>query len=163
MRDPIFDLPPEKLADADGCAVRRACLPSHPAVIAWVRLQHLSARTERRLDAALRRHGLNRAQLAALLRIGAAEGLSQQDLADGLGLTKANVSQLLFRLEASGLVRREPIARAYALYLSDESRGLLAEVVPEQNAIIAAVFANLSAAEQEQFRLLVDRLEPVAP
>ncbi len=161
MRDPILD-PPEDHADPGGCAVRRACLPSHPAVIAWVKLQRLSARTERRLDAGLRRHGLNRAQLAALLRIGASEGLTQQDLADALGLTKANVSQLLFRLEASGLVRRDPIARAYALHLTDESRALLAEVVPEQNAIISAVFANLSAAEQEQFRLLVDRLEPTS-
>lgn len=163
MREPIFDYPPEERTDADGCPVRRACLPTNPAVIAWVQLRCLAARTERRLDAALRRHGLNRAQLAALLRIGAAEGLTQQDLADALGLTKANVSQLLFRLEASGLVRRTPMARAYALHLTDESRALLADVMPEQDAIIAAIFADLTPTEQEQFRLLVDRLEPVSP
>ena len=151
---------PEAPAAESTCPVARACRPSHPAVVAWVQLRCLAARTERRLDAALRRHGLNRAQFAALLHIGALEGQTQQDLADGLGLTKANMSQLLFRLEAAGLVRREPMARAYALHLTDESRGVLAAVIPEQEAIVAALFADLSPAEQEQFRGLVERLGP---
>jgi DNA-binding MarR family transcriptional regulator len=155
VRDPA-------VADGAGlpCPLATACRPSHPAVAAWVHLRSVAARTERRLDAALRRHGLNRAQFAALLHIGAGEGRTQQDLADGLGLTKANMSQLLFRLEAAGLVKRVPASRAYALHLTDDSRILLAAVIPEQEAIVAALFADLSPAEQEQFRALVERLGP---
>jgi DNA-binding MarR family transcriptional regulator len=140
--------------------LQRLCQPSHPAVVAWLGWQRLAARTERLLDGALRRHGLNRGQLALLLTIGAAEGLTQQELADRLNLTKANVSQLLDRLEAAGLVRRVPKARAYALHLTDQSRTLMAIVVPEQERLIAAQFATLSAEEQEHLRELVSRLAP---
>ena len=140
--------------------MRDVCRPTHPAVVAWLGLQRLAARTERLLGAALRRHGLNHAQLALLLSIGAAEGLTQQELADRLGLTKANVSQLLDRLEAAGLVRRTPAARAYALHLTDESRELLGAVVPEQEALIVAQFADLTPEQQQQFRRLVERLAP---
>ena len=143
--------------------VHRLCRPSHPAVLAWLGWQHFAARTERLLGAALRRHGLNHGQLAVLLSIGAAEGLTQQDLADRLGLTKANVSQVLDRLQAAGLVRRVPAARAYALHLTDESRALLAAAVPEQEALIAEQFAGLTPDEQEQLRRLVERLAPASP
>lgn len=134
------------------------CRPTNPAIVAWLALERLAARTERMLGAALRRYGLNHAQLALLLVIGAEEGLTQQDLADRVGLTKANVSQLLDRLEAAALVRRVPAGRAYALHLNDDSRALLARVIPEQEALIAAQFANLSTAEQAQFQSLVVRL-----
>jgi DNA-binding MarR family transcriptional regulator len=50
------------------------------------------------------------------------EGRTQPELADRLGLTRANVSQVLDRLEAAGPVRRVPDARAYALPLADGSR-----------------------------------------
>lgn len=150
----------DERAGAMPCPLTRACRPTHPAVAAWVHLRSVAARTERRLEAALRRHGLNRAQFAALLHIGAGEGLTQQDLADGLGLTKANMSQLLFRLEAAGLVKRVSASRAYALHLTDDSRALLAAVIPEQEAIVAALFADLAPTEQEQFKALVERLGP---
>jgi DNA-binding MarR family transcriptional regulator len=138
--------------------LRPMCHPTNPAVVAWLALERLAARTERLLGASLRRHGLNHAQLALLLIIGAQEGLTQQDLAERVGLTKANVSQLLDRLQDAGLVRRVPTGRAYALHLTDASRSLLALVIPEQEALIAAQFANLSSSEQEQFQGLVARL-----
>jgi MarR family transcriptional regulator, organic hydroperoxide resistance regulator len=126
--------------------------------MAWVDLQRFLARSERLLGAALRRHGLNRGQLAVLLTVGADEGLTQQELADRLALTKANVSQLLDRMEATGLVQRVPEARAYALHLTEESRELLGAVVPEQERLIIDEFSDLSRDEQQQFRLLVGRL-----
>jgi DNA-binding MarR family transcriptional regulator len=134
------------------------CHPTHPAVVAWVDLQRFLARSERLLGAALRHHGLNRGQLAVLLTVGADEGLTQQELADRLALTKANVSQLLDRMEAAGLVRRVPEARAYALHLTQESRELLRAVVPEQEQLIIEQFSDLSQDEQQHFRQLVGRL-----
>lgn len=145
-------LPPD-LPDAPGI-----CHPSHPAVRTWIDLQHFSARVQRRLSASLRRHGLNYGLFGVLMVTGAAEGLTQQDLADRLGLTKANVSQLLDRLEAAGLARRVPDGRAYALYLTDASRTLLAEVVPEQEQLIAAQFAALSPSEQLLLQGLIGRI-----
>ncbi|HEV2529139.1 MAG TPA: MarR family transcriptional regulator [Thermomicrobiales bacterium] len=119
----------------------------------------MTAQVDRQLDAVLRTHGLNRGQLNVLLTIGSDEGLTQQDLADRLGLTKANVSQLLSRLEANGLIRREPVARAYALYLTDTSRDQLITAVEDQEAVIRAHFAGLNVLEQAQLQTLVAKIE----
>ena len=134
------------------------CHPSHPAVRTWIDLQHFSARVQRLLSASLRRHGLNYGLFGVLMVTGAAEGLTQQDLADRLGLTKANVSQLLDRLEAASLVRRVPDGRAYSLYLTDASRSLMADVIPEQEELIASQFAALSPAEQLFLQGLIGRI-----
>lgn len=135
-----------------------ACRPKHPAVIAWLGMQKISARIERALTAALRDAGLSHAQFAMLLTIGAGEGLTQQELAARLSLTKANVSQLLDRLENAGLIQRVPEARAYALYLTDDSRLLLANTIPEHERLIAAEFSDLSPEEQLMLQGLVGRL-----
>jgi len=135
-----------------------ACRPKHPAVVAWLDMQRLSARIERALTAALREVGLSHAQFAMLLTIGASEGLTQQDLAGRLSLTKANVSQLLDRLEASGLIRRVPDARAYALHLTESGRLLLADTIPAHERLIAAEFSKLAPEEQVVLQGLVGRL-----
>ena len=140
------------------------CRPDSPPVRTWFALERLMARTDRLLGAQLREHGLTRAQLSFLLQIGAMEGLTQQELAAELGLTKANVSQILDRLEASGLVVRVPSARAYALHLTDASRTLLGAVMPEQVRMITDLFTSLSEVDQHRFEGLVSRLaEPATP
>lgn len=135
-----------------------SCKPKHPAVVTWLDMQRLSARIERALTASLRELGLSHSQFAMLLTIGSSEGLTQQDLAARIGLTKANVSQLLDRLEAAGMVKRVPESRAYALYLTEASRLLLANKIPEHEALIAGEFSDLTSEEQAVLRGLVGRL-----
>lgn len=135
-----------------------SCRPKHPAVVTWLDMQRLSARIERALTASLREVGLSHSQFAMLLTIGSSEGLTQQDLAARIGLTKANVSQLLDRLEAAGMVKRVPESRAYALHLTETSRLLLASKIPEHEALIAGEFSDLTSDEQAVLRGLVGRL-----
>jgi DNA-binding MarR family transcriptional regulator len=135
-----------------------SCRPKHPAVVTWLDMQRLSARIERALTASLREVGLSHSQFAMLLTIGSSEGLTQQDLAARIGLTKANVSQLLDRLEAAGMVQRVPESRAYALHLTEASRQLLANKIPEHQALIADQFSDLTGEEQAVLRGLVGRL-----
>lgn len=135
-----------------------SCRPKHPAVVTWLDMQRLSARIERALTASLREVGLSHSQFAMLLTIGSSEGLTQQDLAARIGLTKANVSQLLDRLEAAGMVQRVPESRAYALHLTEASRQLLANKIPEHQALIANQFSDLTSEEQAVLRGLVGRL-----
>ena len=58
------------------------------------------------------------------------EGVSQQELAERLYVTKGNISGLLDRLEAAGLVERRAIAadrRQYAIYLTEAGRAVARE------------------------------------
>jgi DNA-binding MarR family transcriptional regulator len=135
-----------------------ACQPNHPAVMAWMNWQRVSSRINRLVDAKMRELGINQAQLMVLLSIGVDEGLTQQQLSDSLGLTRANVSQLLDRMQDAGLIERLPSGRAYALHLTPASHELLARALPAQEAVIASQFETLSAAEQAELGSLMSRL-----
>ena len=142
---------------------RRYCDLTHTAARAFMAMQHVAARTERLLGAALRGHGLSMGQFAALVVVGENAGLTQQDLAERLGLGKANVSQVLDRLETAGLVQRVPSARAYALHPTAAGLDLLEATVPALEQRIDDQFAALSPGEQEQLHALLLRLVEASP
>jgi DNA-binding MarR family transcriptional regulator len=129
------------------------------ATAAWVALARMVQSTEKLLTGQLKCHGLNAGQMDVLVTAGDVEGLTQQELAARLCHSKANVSQLVDKMERAGHLRRVPEGRAFRIYLTDEGRALLETVLPQQERIIAAQFAELTDAERaELFRLaaLVD-------
>lgn len=138
-----------------------------PAVLAWLRLARIYHKLDRASAQHLRSFGLSVAQFDVIAQIGANEGLSQQELAQALLVTKGNVCQLLDRLERQGLIERRPagIGRGNRLYLTEEGRRLYDAAVPAQEAMIASCLAGLTRDEQQTLvRLLgkLDRSIPVA-
>jgi DNA-binding MarR family transcriptional regulator len=131
----------------------------HTGVLSWLRL----ARVYHKIDMASARHfkahELSTAQFDTLAQIGAHEGITQQELAGALLVTKGNVSQLVDRMERQGLVRRCQEGRKNTLYLTDDGRRLFEAVVPAQEALVAALFAPLSPAEQSQLLGLLRKLD----
>jgi DNA-binding MarR family transcriptional regulator len=121
-----------------------------PAVLAWLRLVRVFQKIDRLSADHLRCRGLSVAQFDILARLGGAEGITQQELADRLLVTKGNVCQLLDRMEQRGLLVRQQDGRANRLFLTDEGRALRDEVVPAHEAEIAACFETLSRSEQVQ-------------
>ncbi len=129
-------------------------------VHAFLGMARLIQETERRLSAHLRAHRLNAGQLDLLINVGGAEGLTQQELAEQLCHSKANVSQLLDKMAAAGLVRRLPQGRAYGLYLTDAGRELLGRLLPEHERLIDEQFAGLTPTERGELFRLIGRLDP---
>ena len=130
------------------------------AVLAWLRLVRVFQKVRRASEARFRDFGLSAAQFDVLAQVGAAEGSSQQQVADALLLTKSNVCQLLDRMERSGLIERRPAGRAKRLYLTPVGRRLYADAVPAHARLIAERLSALSPPEQRRLlRLLrtVDR------
>ncbi len=125
------------------------------SVLAYVRLLRVSQKIERGLELQLRRWGLNNAQFDVLAQVGAAEGLTQQELADHLLVTKGNVAQLVARLEGRGVIERRPQGRTNRLYLTEGGRRLFEKAVPEHEALVDE---RLSALTQEEQRSLHDLL-----
>ena len=90
-------------------------------------------RLERRLGQALAAHGVSLSQFDVLATLLHGEGITQQDLAERLLVTKGNVVGLINRIEAAGWVERRPDPedrRANRLYLTDAGRKILSEVFP---------------------------------
>ena len=119
----------------------------------------VALKVERVLGEQLRDWGLNNAQFDVLAHVGAAEGITQQELADLLLVTKGNVTQLLDRVEERGLISRRREGRTNRLFLTDEGRRLFAEVVPAHEALIDERLSALSQEEQQRLHKLLRKLD----
>ena len=130
-----------------------------PSVLAWLRLLRVAQKVERDLARQLKLWGLNSAQFDVLAHVGAAEGITQQELADSLLVTKGNVAQLLGRMERRGLIERRSQGRTNRLFLTDEGRRTFTEVVPAHEALIDDRLSVLSEEDQKQLFELLRRLD----
>jgi len=129
------------------------------AVLDWLRLTRVYQKVDRVSVCHLRQYGLSVAQFDVLARVGRAEGLSQQELADALLVTKGNICQLLDRMEEAGLIVRRQEGRANHLFLTDAGRVLFDDVLPRQEALVGRIFGTLSPAEQSELLALLRRLD----
>src|SRR4051794_15037458 len=111
---------------------------------AWLRLARVFQKVHQRSVDELRAEGLSVGQFDLLTQIGAAEGATQQQVADALLVTKSNVCQLLDRMEAAGLVERRQQGRSKQVYLTAEGRRLHDRVVPDQERRVEAWFSALT-------------------
>ncbi|HEY7782176.1 MAG TPA: MarR family transcriptional regulator [Ktedonobacterales bacterium] len=128
-------------------------------VMTWLRLVRVFQKGEHAAVDHLRHRDLSLAQFDVLAQVGAAEGITQQELADHLLVTKGNVCQLLDRMERAGLVARRQEGRANRLYLTGTGKSLRADVLPAQEDVIARVFSPLSREEQIQLLALLSKLD----
>jgi DNA-binding MarR family transcriptional regulator len=130
-----------------------------PGLLAWLRLARIFQKVERNSGEHLRGWDLNVAQFDVLAHVGASEGMTQQELADSLLVTKGNVCQLLDRMEGRGWISRRQQGRANRLFLTDAGRRLFDEVVPAHEALISGRFSVLSEGEQERLHELLRKLD----
>ena len=130
-----------------------------PALLGWLRLMRVHQKVNRASGEQLKGWDLSLAQFDVLAHVGATEGISQQELADSLLVTKGNVCQLLDRMEGRGLILRRQEGRANRLFLTEEGRKLFDEAVPAQQTIIAERFSVLSEEEQSQLYELLRKFD----
>ena len=128
-------------------------------VVTWLRLARVFAKIERRGVDQVRPHGLSYGQFDVLAHVGAAPGITQQELADALLVTKGNICQLLDKLEAADLLVRRPEGRTNRLFLTDRGRTVYADVVPEHEALIAEQLSALDQDAQRQLLRLLRKLD----
>src|SRR5438270_10002670 len=130
-----------------------------PGLLAWVRLVRVFQKVDRASTESLRYRQLSPAQLDVLAKVGSTEGISQQELADALLVTKGNVCQLLDKMEGSGLLERRPDGRVNRLFLTDQGRRVHDEVVPSHDAMLAGHFDKLSQDDQRALLRLLRHLD----
>jgi MarR family transcriptional regulator, organic hydroperoxide resistance regulator len=122
----------------------------------------LHSRLERRLSEGLSDHGMTLAQFDVLMTLWHSDGITQQELADWLLVTKANVVGLIDRVSAAGWVERRhdpEDRRVNRLYLTDAGRKLARQAQPGQQALVKKVFGRLTEAELRQMHALFGRLD----
>ena len=113
-------------------------------------LLHAAHAVEARLEAALGEAGLSLAKFSALSKLAeAGEPLTLSDLAARLSCVRSNITQLVDRLEADGLVRRvaDP----------DDRRSIRAELTPLGAERQLSGSKALAEAQEELSRLMTPR------
>lgn len=130
-----------------------------PEILPWLRLARVYHKVTHAMVEHLRPYGLTGAQFDVLAQVGAADGCTQQELAEALLTTKGNICQLLDRMEARGLLRRVPDGRAKRLQLTRQGRQLFGEVVPAHEAWVAEHFAVLAPEERVLLSAMLRRLD----
>lgn len=124
----------------------------------WFRMIRLHRRVSMAVAGSLRDLGLSIPQFDLLSTLTEQEGLSQQDLADRLYVTKGNVSGLVDRLTDAGLVERRSSAgdrRSHALYLTAKGRELALRGMAVQESYVARTLGRLPAGDLEHLERLV--------
>ncbi|MBV8850660.1 MAG: MarR family transcriptional regulator [Methylobacteriaceae bacterium] len=116
------------------------------AVRVWFRLLRLESRINAALGSRLRGLGLTAPQCDVLTTLTEREGVSQQELAERLYVTKGNISGLIDRLVSGGLVERRAIAgdrRSHAIFLTSAGRQRADEAIAMQRAFVGETFGRL--------------------
>ena len=119
-------------------------------------------RMQKRMDRVLEDAGLTVAQFDVLANLGMSEGITQQELAGKLLVTKGNVCGLLDRMETAGLVERRPDAndrRANRLHMTPTGRAALRAAFPVHLGVLQRWTSRLSAPELQTLSELLGRLQ----
>src|SRR4051812_46130782 len=130
-------------------APERTRAPAVDPLRVWFRFIRLHRRVSAAIAAELRALGLSIPQFDLLSTLTEREGLTQQELAHRLYVTKGNVSGLVDRLVEAGLVERRPIEgdrRSHALHLTARGRALAEQGIAAQRAYVERTLGRLPAA-----------------
>ena len=126
-------------------------------------LLHAASRAQAGVEAELDAIGLSLAKLAALKVLAeAGESLPLSQLADRLSCVKSNITQLVDRLEADGLVRREADPgdrRARLATLTAAGRKACRDGARLQDAAEQRLMGKLTTAESRQLAQLLAKIE----
>ena len=104
---------------------------------------------------------LTKPQYAVMRSIAEHPGIEQVALTEVAVSTKATLAEMLSRMEARGLVKREhdpADKRRRFVFLTPEGEALLEGSKPVSNEVDEAFLGRLSQAEREQFSALIKKM-----
>ena len=130
-----------------------------PSVIAWLRLARVYHKVDRASAERLSAYGLSVGQFDVLAQVGAHEGITQNELAEKLLVTKSNVCQIMRRMEERGLVSRRQEGRAKHLSLTEVGRRLFDEVVPSQEELVDRLLSSVPSEDHDVLSKTLGRLD----
>ena len=128
------------------------------AIRVWFRLLRLQARLNVAIAERLRALGVSVPQCDVLMTLTEREGVSQQELAQRLYVTKGNISGLIDRLEAAKYVERRAIVgdrRSHAIFLTDAGRRIAHQGIEVQRRFVSATLGRLPPEKVEAFESIL--------
>lgn len=131
------------------------------ALDAYSTLQRAATMAAAQVERAVHPFGLSASQYGVLDTLQSRGPVHQQELAEALGRSKAQMTAIIDVLEARGWVRRERHAtdrRFISVYLTDGGREVLASTAPARSDAIVSIMRELSGEQRARLARLCRRL-----
>ncbi len=131
------------------------------ALDAYGRLQRAASLAAARVEASVHPFGLSASQFGVLDTIAERGAVHQQELAEALARSKAQMTAIIDALEARQLVRRERHAtdrRFMTVHLTDAGTAVLTQATPARTAAIVELMSELSGEQKVRLSKLCGRL-----
>jgi len=131
------------------------------ALDAYTGLQRAAGLSAAHVDAAVQPFGLSASQFGVLDTIATRGAVHQQEIAEALDRSKAQMTAVIDALESRSLVRRERHAidrRFITVHLTPEGRALLADAMPARTAAIVGLMTELTGGQRARLSRLCRRL-----
>jgi DNA-binding MarR family transcriptional regulator len=129
---------------------------------AWLALIRVYDQMHRHASEHLECYDLTPAQYDVLAQLQGAPGISQQELAERLMVTKGNICTLIDRMEKRNLVERRHDTedrRINLLYLTGDGERIAAKAIPEYGRFVREHLSPLSEEKQRELMTLLKNLE----
>ena len=127
----------------------------------WELLAQLSQSYRGLSDNFMEQIAMHRAQATLLCRLFVQDGMTQSEIADQLSVQGATITNMLKRMEETGLVRRErdhEDNRLVRVYLTDEGRQKERAIVAQFVKVEETIFAGFSEEERTLLRQLLGQM-----
>jgi MarR family transcriptional regulator, organic hydroperoxide resistance regulator len=124
----------------------------------WFRMLRLQTKMNFVVGRRLKRLGISIPQADVLMTLTEREGVSQQELAARLYVTKGNISGLVDRLAAAKFVERRKVEadrRSHAIFLTPAGRTLAAQALLTQHEFVARTIGRLTNKQILDFEALL--------
>ena len=131
------------------------------ALDAYSTLQRAASMAAAQVEQAVHPFGLSASQFGVLETLQSRGPVHQQELAEALGRSKAQMTAIIDALEARGWVRRERHAtdrRFITVYLTDDGREVLVSTAPARSDAIVSIMRELSGEQRARLARLCRRL-----
>ena len=131
------------------------------ALDAYGRLQRAAGLAATRVEAAVHPFGLSASQFGVLDTIATRGPVHQQELAEALGRSKAQMTAIIDALESRTLVRRERHVtdrRFMTVHLTDAGSKVLEHATPARTAAIVDLMSELTGEQRARLARLCRRL-----
>lgn len=127
----------------------------------WQLLGQISQAFRTMSDAFTDQVDMHRGQAVLLCTVAKVDGMTQSELAEQLAVQGATVTNMLQRMEESGLVVRRRDSednRLVRVFITDTGRAKELELTEQFRAMQEAIFQNISADERVELRRLLQQL-----
>nr|WP_256488162.1 MarR family transcriptional regulator [Deinococcus sp. HSC-46F16] len=126
-----------------------------PPIRLWQRLVRLTQARMREVEATLAPLDLSVTEFDLLAAVRAHGGATQQDIAQHLLFSEANLTYHAQRLCGRGLIRREMSGKAKRLFLTPAGEALIGQALPRVVGLHERQFGTLTPEQMRQLEVLL--------